>query len=97
MTEGVLEEKVAPDNGAGDIVDASVVISGVLAECLERVVDGDVSLGREHAFGLLDDEPGVQRLLQLFGGALLLLCSRSVGEVASRDAGEDRGDSQILG
>jgi hypothetical protein len=92
-----LEEKVARDYGAGNIVDAGVVISGVLAEYLERVIDSGLSLGSEHAFGLLDNEPGVQRLLQLFGGALFLPCGRSVREVASRDAGEDRGDSQILG
>ncbi len=94
---GVLEEEVALHYGAGNLVNAGVVFSGVLAECLERVIDGDLSLLGEHAFGLLDNEPGIQGLLQLLGGALLLLCGRSVGEVASGDAGEDRGDSQILG
>jgi hypothetical protein len=72
--EGTLEKKVSLNYRRGDIVDAGVVISGVHAECLKRVIDGNVSRGREHAFGLLDDEPGVQRLLQLFGGALMLPC-----------------------
>lgn len=67
-----LEEKVALHECAGYVVDAGVVVSGVLAECLERVINGDLSRGSEQAFALLDDEPGVQRLLQLFGGALLL-------------------------
>ena len=32
--------------------------------------------GSEHAFSLFDEmDRGVQRLLQLFGGALLLLCN----------------------
>jgi hypothetical protein len=50
--------------------------SGVFAECLERVIDSGLSLGSEHAFGLLDDEPRVHRLLQLFGA-----CFRAVGAI----------------
>src|SRR4051812_11323662 len=69
----VLEKEFTPYCGSADIVYAGVVGSGVLAKCLERVIDGDLSLGGEHALGLLDDEPGVQRLLQLFGSAALLL------------------------
>src|SRR3954447_25881332 len=97
MTWWVLGKKVALHYGAGNVVDAGSVFPGVLAESREGVIDSDLQLGSKHAFVLLDNEPGVQRLLQLFGGALLLPCRRSMGEVASGDAGEDRGDPQILG
>src|SRR5436190_20083101 len=82
---GGLQEKVALHHSAGNIVNAGVVLPCVPAECLERIIDGGLSPSGEHAFGLLDDEPRVQCLLQLFGGALLLPCSGSVSQVARCD------------
>jgi hypothetical protein len=53
------EDQVALHDGAGNVVNAIVVLSGVVAQCMERVIDGGPSSGSEHAFGLLDDEPRV--------------------------------------
>jgi hypothetical protein len=50
----------------GDVVDPGSVFSGVGAESFERLIDSNLSLGSEHAFGLLNNEPGIQRLLQAF-------------------------------
>src|SRR5213592_895413 len=78
LTEVVLEEELALHHGPRNVVDAGIVFSRIPAESLEGDIGTDLSLGSEHAFGLLDNEPGVQRLPQLFGGALLLSCGRSV-------------------
>jgi len=82
-----LEEKVALDNGATHIVDAEVVRPGVVAKCLERVIDGGISLGSEPTFGLLDDEPGVQRLLSrpgMSGDPVSTIRARSPRPTAAR-------------
>jgi hypothetical protein len=55
----------------GDVVDPGSVFSGVGAESFERLIDSNLSLGSEHAFGLLNNEPGIQRLLQAFLAVVL--------------------------
>ena len=68
------EVKFAVDDGAGDVMDAGAVFAGVCAQKPERLVNIDLVLGGEHTLGLFNDDSRAQGLLQLFCGALVLLC-----------------------
>lgn len=47
-----------------------MVVAGVAAEPVERLVHGQVPALGEHPLSLLDDHSAVQRSLQLFGAHL---------------------------
>jgi hypothetical protein len=46
-------------------MEVGVVVPGVAAKDLEGVVNGDVALGGDDAFGLLDHDPALERPFEL--------------------------------
>ena len=53
-----------------EVGQAGLAVPGVLPEPLERGVDAHPVALRDHALGLLDDDPAVQRRLELLGERL---------------------------
>src|SRR3954454_20485533 len=57
------------DHRTGQLVDFPVAVAGLPTEMLERRLRADAEPLRQHALGLLDEPPGIQRRLQLGGEA----------------------------
>ena len=57
----------ADNDGMGDVAEPLVGTPGVAADDRERLVDADSAGLRHRAFGLFDDDPAVQRAVELFG------------------------------
>jgi hypothetical protein len=80
----------------GDVVEADAVLAGVGTEESEGAVDSDVLPLRDHALGLLDEDPRIQSVLQLRREIVLLLQGLAVHQRESRDIGERLHEREIL-
>src|SRR5450631_2082108 len=75
---------------------AGVVVAGVPAHALVGLIDADRVLMRGDPFGLLDDNPRLQRPLELLAQLLLLAQLRGVDDVAGRHVGQHHGHRDVL-
>src|SRR5262249_53390674 len=82
------------DYGVRDGAKGGVVVARMCAERAEGGVDGDPHPFREHALGLLDDDPAIERLLELGGGAA---GSVQLESVARGHPGEPVGQADFFG
>lgn len=80
-----LGRELACDDCAGDVGEELIVVAGVLAYCREGGVHVEPGTRGEHTFGLLDDDPAVERVLQLLGQCLPLLRNSMLEDADGRN------------
>jgi hypothetical protein len=98
MGRGVAQEAVvrgAVDDLVGQDGQAHLVAAGVATQDRERLVDGDAASLSEHALGLFDDEPTVERPLQLLGECLGLPSATFAQERDRRDPRQGLGEPGV--
>src|SRR3954454_24987304 len=76
------------DHRTGQLVDLPVAVAGTPTEMLERRLRSDAEPLRQHALGLLDEPPGVQRRLQLGGEATGCLRLASLQQAGGGHVGD---------
>ncbi len=87
----------AVDEGAGEVGQALVAVAGLVAQQGERLVDVDAQPLGELALGLLDDDPAVQRGLQLLVEGIAAAHAALVQQADGGHVGQRLADVDAVG